>query len=167
MKHQMEGLPILSSCCQICHEAAGMLYGCNIFVFDSNSYGMSSDLVVYFGAKWLRSLESCLQLVRRVVLRLGARLAFVGLVVDLLSMLEVVWRKDAGQLNVKFYRTERAREGPSIATCPIETAVHEVTLDRLLYLLGTNDSLSLRQSSIMMRQVLIARRGAEGHVVYR
>jgi len=51
--------------------------------------------------------------------------------------------------------------------CPVKPAVHEVILNRLLDLLGTKDSLNLKRTNIMMREVLITRGGAEGQVVYR
>jgi hypothetical protein len=168
MEHLKQGLAILSTCRQVYHETTGLLYGLNTFIFDSDSSLMNSSFAIICGALWLESLGSRLRLVRCVVLKLGDYLTRFQPVVDLLPMLRIVWRKDGGQLKIKFDMTEKAREKSlNFPIYPVELAVHEATLDRLLHLLGTKDSLDLRRSSMMMRHVLITRGGAAGEVVYR
>ncbi|QRD02621.1 hypothetical protein JI435_441120 [Parastagonospora nodorum SN15] len=130
---------------------------------------MSSSLAINCGAQWLSLPRFPPVLVRRVVLRLGDYITSSHRpVVDLLPMLELVWRNNAGEPKIKFDRTEKAREGTLLVPiCPAEPAVYKLVLNRLLHVPGTKDSLDLKRSSTVMRQVLITSRDAEGQVVYR
>jgi hypothetical protein len=67
------GIPILSTCRQIYHEALDALYGQNTFVVDG-SFIAGSILAIDVTAQWLSSLDPALCLVRNVVIKFDLEL---------------------------------------------------------------------------------------------
>ena len=136
---------LLLSCRQIYHEAVGILYGENIFLF---SRALSNQ--VWSVSTWLSSIGSHYHLLSRVHIDADAYRERHYKKFDLLPLLKLVWIHPHAKCKIVFApsgwplpKHRRAYRALSSETADPIPSIN--FMNRVLFTLGTKDALSLKQ----------------------
>ncbi|KAI4923645.1 uncharacterized protein J4E92_007619 [Alternaria infectoria] len=132
---------LLLSCRQVYHEAVGILYGHNTFLF-------SRFLVrqMHFTCKWLSNIGSHYQLLSHVHIDADALVTKLTRAYDLLPLLKLIWFRPQAKCKISFVLSGRSLS----KKLPYNRGLYDLPpsmelMNGVLFALGTADALSLRQ----------------------
>jgi len=133
---------LLLSCRQIYHEAVGILYGENMFLF---SQALTNQLAS--ACTWLASIGSHYQLLSRVRVDTKMYDEYQHMEYDLLPLLKLIWNHPDAKCDIAFTLSDCSllEEGSFGFVRRHDPDSPTEFMNGLLCALGTNDALSLRQ----------------------
>ena len=135
------GVRLLLSCRQIYHEAVGILYGENTFMF---SRGLFSQMD--YICTWLASIGSHYQLLSRVQIDADVFVAKRMAGYDLLPLLKLIWNHPQAKCGFAFVLSGNLSTEEHGRNDKLYGPIGPVDyLNNVLFALGTTDALKLRQ----------------------